>query len=72
MGRIADISSTAQSRPYSLSEVATARRPQLAYLSVSAIKYIRRVEELIRYSVALVSTSPERDKAIAVRDPFSS
>jgi adenylosuccinate synthase len=36
-----------------------------------AIKYVRRVEELIRCPVALVSTSPERDDTILVRDPFA-
>ncbi len=42
-----------------------------AELPAAAIKYIRRVEELIRCPVALVSTSPERDDTILVRDPFS-
>jgi len=42
-----------------------------ADLPAAAIKYIRRVEELIRCPVALVSTSPERDDTILVRDPFS-
>jgi len=36
-----------------------------------AIKYIRRIEELIACPVALVSTSPEREDTILVRDPFS-
>ncbi|MGF1550437.1 MAG: adenylosuccinate synthase [Sphingomonadaceae bacterium] len=40
-------------------------------LPAQAIKYIRRVEELIRCPVALVSTSPERDDTILVRDPFA-
>jgi adenylosuccinate synthase len=42
-----------------------------AQLPAQAIKYIRRVEELIACPVALVSTSPERDDTILVRDPFS-
>ncbi len=42
-----------------------------ADLPAQAIKYIRRVEELIETPVALVSTSPERDDTILVRDPFS-
>ncbi|MDP8913733.1 MAG: adenylosuccinate synthetase, partial [Pseudomonadota bacterium] len=42
-----------------------------AQLPAQAIKYIRRVEELIRAPVALVSTSPEREDTILVRDPFS-
>jgi adenylosuccinate synthase len=42
-----------------------------ADLPARAIKYVRRIEELIRCPVALVSTSPERDDTILVRDPFS-
>jgi adenylosuccinate synthase len=40
-------------------------------LPAQAIKYIKRVEELIECPVALVSTSPEREDTILVRDPFS-
>jgi len=43
-----------------------------ADLPATAIKYIRRIEELIETPVALLSTSPERDDTILVRDPFSS
>jgi len=39
-------------------------------LPAQAIKYIRRIEELIACPVALVSTSPDRDDTILVRDPF--
>ena len=39
-------------------------------LPAQAIKYIRRIEELVNCPVALVSTSPERDDTILVRDPF--
>ena len=35
-----------------------------------AIKYIRRIEELIGCQVALLSTSPKREDTILVRDPF--
>jgi len=42
-----------------------------AELPATAIKYIRRVEELIEAPVALLSTSPERDDTILVRDPFA-
>ena len=42
-----------------------------ADLPAHAIKYVRRVEELIRCPVALVSTSPQRDDTILVRDPFA-
>ena len=41
-----------------------------ADLPATAIKYIRRIEELIETPVALLSTSPERDDTILVRDPF--
>jgi len=40
-------------------------------LPATAIKYIRRIEELIGAPVALLSTSPERDDTIMVRDPFA-
>ena len=40
-------------------------------LPAEAIKYIKRVEELIETPVALLSTSPERDDTILVTDPFS-
>jgi len=42
-----------------------------AALPATAIKYIRRIEELIGAPVALLSTSPERDDTILVRDPFT-
>ena len=42
-----------------------------ADLPAAAVKYVRRVEELIGCPVALLSTSPERDDTILVRDPFA-
>lgn len=39
-------------------------------LPANAVKYVRRVEELIECPVALLSTSPERDDTILVTDPF--
>ena len=42
-----------------------------ADLPAEAIKYVRRVEELIGCPVALLSTSPERDDTILVTDPFA-
>ncbi len=39
-------------------------------LPAKAIKYIRRIEELIGCPAALVSTSPEREDVILMRDPF--
>ncbi|MEK9855915.1 MAG: adenylosuccinate synthetase, partial [Rhodobiaceae bacterium] len=41
-----------------------------AELPANAVKYIRRVEELTRTPVTLLSTSPERDDTILVTDPF--
>jgi adenylosuccinate synthase len=49
----------------------TAGARSWAELPAAAIKYVRRVEELIRCPVALVSTSPEREDTILVRDPFA-
>jgi adenylosuccinate synthase len=40
-------------------------------LPAPAIKYIRRLEELIGAPVVLLSTSPERDDTVLVRDPFA-
>lgn len=41
-----------------------------AQLPAEAVKYVRRIEELIETPVALVSTSPEREDVILMRDPF--
>ena len=41
-----------------------------AQLPAQAIKYVRRIEELIGAPVALLSTSPEREDTILVHDPF--
>jgi len=41
-----------------------------ADLPATAVKYIRRIEELIQAPVTLLSTSPKRDDTILVRDPF--
>ena len=49
----------------------TAGARSWADLPAAAIKYVRRVEELIRCPVALLSTSPERDDTILVTDPFA-
>jgi adenylosuccinate synthase len=49
----------------------TAGARSWAQLPAQAVKYIRRVEELIHCPVALVSTSPEREDTILVRDPFA-
>ena len=39
-------------------------------LNANAVKYVRRIEELIGAPVALLSTSPERDDTIMMQDPF--
>jgi adenylosuccinate synthase len=41
-----------------------------ADLPAQAIKYIRRIEELVECPVTLLSTSPERDDTILMKDPF--
>ena len=40
-------------------------------LPATAIKYVRRIEELIEAPVSLLSTSPEREDTILVQDPFA-
>jgi adenylosuccinate synthase len=41
-----------------------------AELPAQAVKYVRRIEELIGCPVTLLSTSPERDDTILMKDPF--
>jgi len=41
-----------------------------AYLPAQAIKYVRRIEELIGCPVTLLSTSPEREDTILMKNPF--
>lgn len=41
-----------------------------AALPGAAVKYVRRIEELVGAPVTLLSTSPERDDTILMRDPF--
>jgi adenylosuccinate synthase len=48
----------------------TARARSWAELPAQAIKYVRRVEELVGCPVALLSTSPEREDTILVTNPF--
>jgi adenylosuccinate synthase len=40
-------------------------------LPAEAVKYVRRIEELVEAPVVLLSTSPERDDTIVMRDPFA-
>jgi adenylosuccinate synthase len=42
-----------------------------AELPAAAIKYVKRIEELVEAPVTLLSTSPERDDTILVQDPFA-
>ncbi|HQT46766.1 MAG TPA: adenylosuccinate synthase [Acidocella sp.] len=42
-----------------------------ANLPANAIKYVKRIEELVEAPVTLLSTSPERDDTILVQDPFA-
>ena len=42
-----------------------------AQLPGEANKYVRRIEELIEAPVTLLSTSPDRDDTILIRDPFN-
>jgi adenylosuccinate synthase len=48
----------------------TAGARSWAELPAQAIKYVRRIEELIGCPVALLSTSPEREDTILVQNPF--
>lgn len=48
----------------------TAGARSWAQLPANAIKYVRRIEELIGTPVSLLSTSPDRDDTITVQDPF--
>jgi adenylosuccinate synthase len=48
----------------------TARARSWADLPAQAIKYVRRLEELIGCSAAVLSTSPEREDTILMQNPF--
>ena len=50
----------------------TVRARSWAQLPAQAIKYVRRIEELIGCPVTLLSTSPEREDTILMRNPFES
>jgi adenylosuccinate synthase len=50
----------------------TAGARSWAALPAQAIKYVRRIEELVGCPVALLSTSPEREDTILVQNPFES
>jgi adenylosuccinate synthase len=42
-----------------------------AELPAQAVKYVRTIEELIECPVTLLSTSPEREDTILMKDPFA-
>ncbi len=48
----------------------TARARSWAQLPAQAIKYVRRIEELVGCPVSMLSTSPEREDTILVQNPF--
>ncbi|BAM92088.1 adenylosuccinate synthetase [Bradyrhizobium oligotrophicum S58] len=48
----------------------TANARSWADLPAQAIKYVRRIEELVGCPIALLSTSPEREDTILVQNPF--
>jgi adenylosuccinate synthase len=48
----------------------TANARSWAQLPAQAIKYVRRIEELVGCPVALLSTSPEREDTILMKNPF--
>jgi adenylosuccinate synthase len=50
----------------------TASARSWAALPAQAIKYVRRIEELVGCPVALLSTSPEREDTILMHNPFES
>jgi adenylosuccinate synthase len=50
----------------------TAKARSWADLPAQAIKYVRRIEELVGCPVALLSTSPEREDTILMKNPFES
>ena len=49
----------------------TAGARSYADLPAAAVKYVRRIEELVEAPVVLLSTSPDRDDTITLRDPFA-
>ncbi len=51
--------------------VSTMGARSYAELPAEAVKYIRRIEELVEAPVVLLSTSPERDDTIMMKDPFA-
>jgi adenylosuccinate synthase len=51
-------------------EESTQGARSFAQLPANAVKYVKRLEELVECPVALLSTSPDREDTILVKDPF--
>ena len=51
-------------------QASTAGARSWADLPAAAVKYVRRIEEIVDRPVVLVSTSPEREDVILMKDPF--
>ena len=51
-------------------QAGTAHARSWAQLPAQAVKYVRRIEELIGCPVTLLSTSPEREDTILMKNPF--
>ena len=62
--------SNRSTRPSKAGRRRPARRASWADLPAQAIKYVRRIEELVGCPIALLSTSPEREDTILVLNPF--
>ncbi len=62
--------SSRSTRKWTAGTKRTAGARSYADLPAQAIKYVQRVQELIETPIALVSTSPEREDTILIRDPF--
>ena len=62
--------SSRSTRPSAGWQEPTAGARSWAELPAQAIKYVRRIEELVGCPVALLSTSPEREDTILMQNPF--
>jgi adenylosuccinate synthase len=69
-GRARSRASSPCTSPFEGWKDTTAGARSWADLPAQAVKYVRQIEELIDCPIALLSTSPERDDTILMRDPF--
>lgn len=53
-------------------QTSTADVTSLAALPANALAYIKRIEALLEVPIDMLSTGPERDSTIILRDPFAS